>query len=119
MLTLYNHLDAMMEGHENRNRFFETKLIYLMSEIKESLKIENSDEIDLAFSRAIQACEALHIPFDYHFKKLFRYEGQQLIVDWKISSLASYLIIVNCNPTNKNVAKAQLYFAVNQFIKKK
>jgi len=118
MLKLYDHLEAMLQVRQNRNKFYERRLTYFVSDIIELLAIENTDEIDLAFSRAIQACEALHIPFDYHFKKLYRSNGKNVMVDYKISALARYLIIVNCNPTNESVAKAQLYFAINQFTKK-
>lgn len=118
MIKLYNYLDSMIEKRNSRDWFFETNSNYFVSEIMELLAIENKDEIDLAFSRANQACDALNISFDYHFKKIYRSDGQNLIVDWKVSSLACYLLIVNCNPTNESVAKAQLYFAVSQISKK-
>ena len=116
MLNQYNDIQNEIQVyHQN---IYEPKLNYAVSEIMESLAIENTDEINLAFSRAVQVCDVLHIPFDYHFKKLYRSDGKNLLIDWKISSLASYLIIVNCNPTNESVAKAQLYFALNKITKK-
>ncbi len=41
-----------------------------------------------------------------------------MIADWKISSLAYNLIVINSNPRNEHVAKAHLYFAMKMGKKK-
>jgi len=96
MLKLYDYLEAMIEESNNRQRFIETKLNYFASEIMETLHIEDAAEIALSLNRTFQACGILHIPFNRNFKKVYRSDGENLIADWKISSFACYLIIINC-----------------------
>ena len=45
---------------------------------------------------------------------MYCYDGESLVADWKVSSLAHYLITINCNPANEQVAKAQVYFAFSK-----
>lgn len=114
MLKIYDYLEAVMEEHNNRQWFFETRLNFFASEIMETLDIEDANEMATALGRALQVCGSLHIPVNNNFKKVFRFNGRHLLTDWKISSLACYLIIINCDPANEQVAKAQLFFAMNQ-----
>ncbi|MFY9308215.1 MAG: hypothetical protein WAQ28_04110 [Bacteroidia bacterium] len=113
MLKLFDYLEDIMEEHNNRQWYYETRLDYFANEIMELLGI---DEMDFAYSltRTFQACQALKIPANHNFKKVYRFDGSNLITDWKVSPLACYLIIINCNPANEQVAKAQLFFAMNQ-----
>ncbi|MEO8085981.1 MAG: hypothetical protein ABI763_04125 [Bacteroidota bacterium] len=112
MLRLYDHLETIIEVHQDRQRFFEAHLPYFANEIMETLAIADADEIALALKRTFEAFSILHIPVHHNFKRVFRYDGENLITDWMVSSLAHYLIIINCNPANERVAKAQLYFAL-------
>ena len=97
---------------------FEARLNYYASEIMRTLAIEDEEEIALSLSRAFRVCASLNIPFHRHFKKVYCFDGTYLIPDWKISDLASYLIVINCNPIHEGVAKAQLYFAMKMNAKK-
>lgn len=114
MLKLYDYLEDMMEEHNNHQWFYETRLTYFANDILEMLEV--TDQIEAAFSlnRTFQACKALDIPFNKNFKKVYRYNGEDLMADYKISPFACYLLIINCNPSHASVAKAQLYFAMNQ-----
>jgi hypothetical protein len=114
MLTLYDHIEAIIQENNQRQRFLETQLNLFANDVMKILNIEDHSEITLSISRAFQACDRLKISFDKNFKRVFRFNGEELISDWKISPLASYLIIINCNPNNASVAKAQLYFAMKQ-----
>lgn len=114
MLKLYDYLEAMVEEQNYRQNFFETKLNYFAGDIMETLDIVDATEITSSLNRAFQACGSLNIPFDKNFKRVYRFNGEELIVDWKISTLACYLIIINCSPSHESVAKAQLFFAINQ-----
>lgn len=114
MLKLYDYLESIIEERNNRQRFFETRLNYFAGDIMEMMDIEDSEEIAGSINRAFQACGTLNIPFNKNFKRVYRFNGEYLIADWKISPLACYLIIINCNPCHNNVAKAQLYFVMNQ-----
>jgi hypothetical protein len=97
---------------------FEAALNYSVSDIMERLDIGDADEIAHSVERALQACGCLHIPLDQNFKKVYLSDGKNMIADWKISPLACYLIVINCNPGNERVAKAQLYFAINTIARK-
>ncbi len=91
------------------------RLVYFVSDVMSGLNIEDTNDIDASLCRALQVCGSLQIPYNQHFKKVFRSDGENIIVDWKISSFACYLIVINCNPSNGLVAKAQLHFAINNF----
>ena len=114
MLKLYDYLETMMEEHNKRQWFFESKLNFFVGDIMEIMDIADTGEIASSLNRAIQACETLDIPFNKNFKRVYRFNGNALIADWKISALACYLVIINCNPNHERVAKAQLFFAMNQ-----
>ena len=88
----------------------DSQLLYYASDLVESLMIEDREELQFAIKRAFKACTALRISVRDNFKSVIRFDGVNLLEDWKISSLASYLIIINANPLNPNVAKAQLYY---------
>ena len=103
------HVSTEVDKHRGS---FEPRLIYFLSEISEALLIVDEQEIALSLKRAFQTCETLHLSLQQNFKKVFRHDGTHLRVDWKISSLACYLLIINCDPKNEHVAKAQLYFAL-------
>jgi hypothetical protein len=87
------------------------ELRYYASDIMEKLGCEKDDEIDDAIHRVVQACQSLDIPLKRNFKRIYRYDGIKMSTDWKISPLACYLLMINGNPCNPNVAKAQLFFA--------
>jgi hypothetical protein len=118
MLTLYEYLDTVIDQQCKSDWFFEPRLNYLASDVMKTLEIEDPNEMDSSINRAIQACEAMHISLKRNFKKVYCFDGRNLIDDWKISSLACYLIVINCNPGYERVAKAQLYFAMNRATRK-
>ncbi|MDZ4795700.1 MAG: hypothetical protein SGI83_15585 [Bacteroidota bacterium] len=103
-----------VEEKKKQHWFFDGRLTYFVSEIMDGLNIDSLDEIAIALNRAFQACEILQLPIYRNFKRVYRFDGENMIADWKISALACYLVIINCNPGNENVAKAQLYFAMNK-----
>lgn len=114
MLKLYDYLEVMVEEQNRRQQVFETGLDFFASDIMGMLKIDDSTEISSSLKRTFEACSTLNFPFERNFKKVYRFDGENLFMDWKISSLACYLIIINCEPSHEYVAKAQLYFAMNQ-----
>ena len=114
MLKQYDYLEAVLKENNSRQFYAERKMSYFVSEVMESLNINDASEINNSMNRAFQACYTLNIPFDFNFKKVYRFDGENLISDWKISELACYLIIINSTPSNQNVAKAQVFFAMNR-----
>ena len=99
------------------SRVDEVQLEHLASEVLESLEVADEAEIADSLSRAFLACQMLHIPVQRHFRRVFCFDGIQMIADWKMSSLACYLLVINCNPSHEAVAKAQLFYAMNHSVK--
>jgi hypothetical protein len=111
MLKQYN-AETKVAKQKIDQWLFEARLNYLVSEIMTSLDIDDVNEIATSLSRAFQACGTLQLSFNRNFKKVYRSDGDHITMDWKISPLACYLIVINCNPSYERVAKAQLYFAL-------
>ena len=114
-LKIYDYLDVLSQEHQKQQWFDYVKLNYFISDIMNSLHIEDPNEIQISINRTFAACKILHISKPQNFKKIYRFDGKNLHIDWKISSLACYLVIINCNPANEFVARAQLHFALNRF----
>ena len=110
MLKLYDPLEDYLSESDKQRNIIELK--YYASEIIESLGLFETEELQTAVNRAIQICLTLHIPIDENFRTIYRFNGNELIADWKLSKLASYLITINANPSNIKVAKAQLFFTL-------
>ncbi|GAL86609.1 hypothetical protein MYP_3839 [Sporocytophaga myxococcoides] len=67
------------------------------------------DDFEEAVCRAKMILQALHIPEELNFKKIFRsYDGHTILADYKISELGSFLIIMNGNPLHETTAGFQL-----------
>lgn len=113
-MKLYDYLDIVMREHEKQQRFRTNQLPYFVSDLMDSLNIDDSKEIENAVNRSFDACKTLQISKNQNFKKIYRFDGKNILIDWKISSLACYLVIINCNPSNEFVARAQLHFAINR-----
>ncbi len=88
----------------------EALYLYYASELIGFFGFENEDEFNAALQRAFDACSAMQLSIDDNFLCVYRYAQNALLRDWKLSSLACYLIAINGNPGNRNVARAQLYF---------
>ena len=114
MLKLYDYLEAVLEEGNSRKWFFESRLDFFVNDIMEILNIDNVEEINSSLNRIFQACSTLNIPYNKNFKRVYRFDGEGLITDWKISPLACYMVIINCNQSYEYVAKAQLYFAMTK-----
>ncbi|WP_317897619.1 hypothetical protein [Aurantibacillus circumpalustris] len=111
MLSLYDHLETIITDRDNYRRSNEQRFTNFASQLLEALEVNTTEEIKLALERAFRACNSLHIPFEQNFKRVYIFNGEQLIPDWKITQFASYLIVMNCDPGHELVARAQIYFA--------
>ncbi len=114
MLKVYDYLGELMEWRARREQFSSPRLLHFASEIREMLAISELPEFEDALQRTFQTFRSLNIPLEKNFRRVFRFNGSQMVADWKISALASYLIIINCNPANETVARAQLFFLMTQ-----
>lgn len=112
-IKMYDELQLVMQ--ENQNRFKGYPLHYFVSDIMNDLHIESMQEIETSMNRTFDVCDTLQISRQQNFEKIYRSDGKDLCIDWKISSLACYLVIINCNPANECVARAQIHFALHRF----
>ena len=82
------------------------------SDLLQMLGFEDFDEILEPIERARRTCLTMGIPEDSHFKQIYRFNSlsMSLRCDYKLTSLATYLVTINANPANANVARAQVYF---------
>lgn len=112
MRNQYSLNENTLQRFEDRQWFTDPKMNYFLSEILVLLNIDDETEMAKSFTRAMEACLSLQIPINRNFKRIYCYNGNDIIADWKMSALALYLIVINCNPNNELVAKAQLHFAI-------
>ena len=82
------------------------------SELLSMLGMETFEEIMEPLERARQTCLTMGIPEEQHFKQVYRFSSLSMSLrpDYQLTPLATYLVTVNGNPTNVNVAKAQVFF---------
>jgi hypothetical protein len=105
-----NTSDTIQELVEyDHYRYSHAALKFYASDIMEQLGYESYNDLTIVLNRAIQACRAMSIPVSLHFRQVFRYDGEKTWLDWRLSSLGCYLVVVNADPGNPVVARAQLY----------
>jgi hypothetical protein len=105
MLSIYDPLEDLM----NAERFRYVPLRHMASELKEEYGYKSDEELHDAIKNTFDICCMLDIPINLHFRNVYIYEGNSLKSDWLLSDLASYLLLINGNAHNPNVAKARLY----------
>jgi DNA-damage-inducible protein D len=110
MIKLYNPWEYTFENWQPPTR--NANLLYYASELLQQLNIIDENEFSNSIYRSIKACSALHISIDENFAHVYINQNNELISDWKLSLLACYLIVINCNPENPTIAKAQVFFAL-------
>jgi len=113
MLKQFEYRDAKIQEWKADKWLFEAKLNYLVNEVINELHIADAEEMATSLKHAVQAFGSLELPLHRNFKKVFRSDGENTMMDWKLAPLACSQIIINCNPGNMHVARAQLYFALN------
>jgi hypothetical protein len=87
---------------------------FYASDLRDQLGFTDEEDFEEALQRAMKVCRTLAISLEENFRSVYRFDSTQLVSDWKLSNLACYLVIVNANPENRNVARAQVYFAVKK-----
>ncbi|HVI44458.1 MAG TPA: hypothetical protein VM802_06300 [Chitinophaga sp.] len=109
MLKLFDYLEEVI-ATEKISQMKNPPLLYTVSEIMKELGYEELAMVQEPLDRAMHACAALQIPVSYNFHKIYCFRDGEMITDWELSELATYLFMINCNPLNPLVAKAQLIF---------
>lgn len=95
---------------ENENEYWNARELMLVLEYKEWRKFEH------VIIKAINACSGSDYNLIDHFvlkDKMINIGkgGKRKVKDYKLSRLACYLIVQNCNPRIKVIALGQTYFA--------
>lgn len=113
MLKLYDPWETQ-QYRSFRWRANDHAVHFYASDLKNQLGLLEGNDFEDALERAFKVCRTLAISIEDNFKSVYRYNSTELVPDWKLSNLACYLIIVNANPENRNVAKAQVYYAMRK-----
>lgn len=111
MLVPCNYLDELLRQKTGNTR---RSLTYFASDIFQELNLKD-EEVSAAIRRTFQTFEALGISQEQNFCRVYRFDGESLFPDWKVSSLAACLLVINCSPANEAVARAQIFFIMRRF----
>jgi DNA-damage-inducible protein D len=109
MLKIYDYLDEVLTTQRIQQVKHHQRLLYYASEIMERMGETSATDFDETLFRTMKVCTSLEISIADNFKKIYRYDGEKMVKDWRLSPLASYLLLLNGNPMNPSVAKAQMY----------
>ena len=108
MLKVYDYIEEMLATEHFQQAIHRANLRYYASDLMQQL-----GETDIYFRteavrHAMQVCHAGGIPLNKNFKQIYVHSDNGMELDWLLSPLASYLFLINGNPDNPLVAKAQL-----------
>jgi hypothetical protein len=113
MLKLYDYLDEIL-AIEKIQALKQKELPYYASDIMEKLGYDNKCDFDAALKRTFKILRAMQLPLNENFRQVYKYtEDGKMRTDWQVSALASFLLTLNGNPCNPNVAKAQVFLAMH------
>lgn len=105
MLQSFDYLDEVLA---TQHRHEATVLpAYYASELLEALGYQPDRAVE-ALARAMRACAALHLPVALNFRRTYCCHEGQMNEDWQLTPLASYFLVINCDPCHPAVAGAQL-----------
>jgi len=108
MLKVFDYIDEILATGAMHQAAHQANLRYYASDLMQHLGENDPALRAVAVRRAMEVCHATGISLDKNFKKVHIFSGEAIEVDWLLSSLASYLFLMNGNPANPLVAKAQL-----------
>lgn len=98
------------EKHINEGDF-----VCFASEAAEKMEFKNSNEYHKAIKSAMELCLHAGLSIENNFRQVYScsIEGR-ILFDWKLSSLAYYLVCMNGETTNPKVAKMQIELLINK-----
>ncbi len=99
--TTPHYIDDFIEIFNRRN------CIHYASDLFKDKVFSKEIAINYAINRAKYACTALNIPLTEHFVSIYRSINDEVYVDWKLSSFAAYLTMLNGDPSDPLVANFQ------------
>jgi hypothetical protein len=117
LITIYDHttppfIEGFIDYFNRRN------CVVYASEVFKDLDFSKEIAINYAIKRAKYACATLNIPVAEHFVSVYRAIDDEVYVDWKLSSFAAYLSLLNGNPSDPLVASFQQNLVNENSIKK-
>jgi hypothetical protein len=115
MITLYDPLDQFLQDDDDSTPG--APLRHSMSDLMEELGYENDDDFNHALLRSFEICCMLKIPIAENFKRIYQYRDNGVQVEWQVSDLGCYLLLINGNTRNPNVARAQLHAILSRLKK--
>jgi len=89
------------------NSLEQRKFKYYASDIFEH-DDATEEETHEAVERAMQICSSMNISIAHHFKTIYKAIDEEIGIDWKMSALGAYLVLMNGNPKYSQVAKFQM-----------
>lgn len=92
----------------------EAQLIHTSFQLKNALQLEDADEVDQAIQKSIRIFQQLNITVSPHFQQVYCAHSNCIRIDWRLSSFAYLLVLINCNSDNFMVAKAQIELIRNK-----
>lgn len=97
-----------------RNVIEESQLVHTASQLKDALQLENMAELDVAVQKSINALQSLNISSRPHFQQVYCAQNNSIQLDWRLSSFAYLMVMLNCDPQHPLVAKTQVELIKNQ-----
>lgn len=109
MLKIYDYLDEILAIRQIGQASRHIALRYYASDLMQRLgAADDPQSRSEAVYRTMKICHAAGIPLDKNFRRVYVYSGSTMESDWMLSSLASFLFLLNGDPEEPFVAKAQL-----------
>jgi hypothetical protein len=97
----------------SEERFFGESSVHtphLASVLLELGAYQDTQDLETAIQRAFQICLQLRIPITRNFQPIHVYDDRgEVESDWALSDLAFYLLLLNGNAQNPDVAHAQAW----------
>lgn len=104
----YNQLDPIIESFINRIE--ELKYHHYASELLKSCLKDSDYNLDLAVRKAIAICKLTGIPVKEHFIVIYRSDATGISRDWKLSNLASGILIISSDISGNDMNDIQRAF---------
>ena len=108
MLKVYDYLEEVLATEHFQQSVRRANLRYYASDLMQHLGESDLDFRAKAVRHAMQVCHSAGLPLDKNFKRIYVYSGEGMASDWLMSPLASYLFLINGDPENPMVARAQM-----------
>jgi hypothetical protein len=111
----YNHMEPAVIVYTEKNYLeeiaslaAEQSLVYYASEAADQMGFDTLNELQDAVQRAMDLCQATGLPVRTNFRRIFKASPVGLMYDWKLSTLAYYLVQLNGDSSNPRVARLQM-----------